>query len=507
MNNRFHAWAFQNFPFMESTFKEIDNYHLMMQILHYLKEQLKDYRELVLKVEELENWFNNLDVQEEINNKIDEMVESGELQEIISIYLNSIAIFGFDTVSNMTSSANLINGSYARTCGKNTFNDGFGALYKIRNIINTDIVDGENLIAMNDDSLVAEKIKNYKIEILDSDQYLFIGDSYGMPSENNNWVNSFIAKAGLTLGTNAFNFCRGAAGFISDGTNTYYNNLVNNISSIPDKNKIKHVIIAGGWNDRGVVYNNTDYTSISTLATYIKTNFPNAKIYCGMICNYNAVDDQAENIYWRDVITNQILRYYKACEKYGITYLNGVETVMRNYTYFKDDDVHPNQEGAEALGNAIYQAFNGGIFENYKAVSYMSINQASSYFTLASNVNNTTTNVAITNKWLNNQMHIRFLGTILFNNAQQFTSNSISIPLAGYTKTLPFVRYVDENSVMNCKLSIKDTSNVIYYINGKITFNRTGVVYLQCLYGSDISGKQITSISIDEIVVKDLMYV
>lgn len=84
MNNRFHAWAFQNFPFMEETFKEIDNYHLMMQILHYLKEQLKDYRELVLKVEQLENWFKNLDVQEEINNKLDEMVESGELQELLS---------------------------------------------------------------------------------------------------------------------------------------------------------------------------------------------------------------------------------------------------------------------------------------------------------------------------------------------------------------------------------------------------------------------------------------
>ena len=86
MNNRFHAWAFQNFPFMESTFKEIDNYHLMMQILHYLKEQLKDYRELVLKVEELENWFKNLDVQEEINNKLDEMASDGTLAEIIEDY-------------------------------------------------------------------------------------------------------------------------------------------------------------------------------------------------------------------------------------------------------------------------------------------------------------------------------------------------------------------------------------------------------------------------------------
>ncbi len=31
----------------------------------------------------IENYFENLDVQEEIDHKIDEMVESGELQEII----------------------------------------------------------------------------------------------------------------------------------------------------------------------------------------------------------------------------------------------------------------------------------------------------------------------------------------------------------------------------------------------------------------------------------------
>lgn len=39
------------------------------------------------------DYFNNLDVQEEINNKLDEMTESGVLQEIITSYLNSKAFF------------------------------------------------------------------------------------------------------------------------------------------------------------------------------------------------------------------------------------------------------------------------------------------------------------------------------------------------------------------------------------------------------------------------------
>lgn len=54
----------------------------------------KDFTELKTFVDE---YFNNLDVQEQINNKLDEMVTSGALKEIISEYFNSFvspATFG-----------------------------------------------------------------------------------------------------------------------------------------------------------------------------------------------------------------------------------------------------------------------------------------------------------------------------------------------------------------------------------------------------------------------------
>lgn len=110
----------------------------------------------------IENWIQNVDLQEFIDHKLDEMAESGELQEIISEYLNSIAVFGFDTVDDMIHAENLINGSYARTCGSLTFNDGNSALYKIRTVTNDDTVDGTYIVAMEtDDTLVAEKILEY----------------------------------------------------------------------------------------------------------------------------------------------------------------------------------------------------------------------------------------------------------------------------------------------------------------------------------------------------------
>lgn len=107
--------------------------------------------EYILKFEELksfvDNYFENLDVQEEINNKLDQMAEDGQLADIISQYLNSTAVFGYDTVADMKAAPNLVNGSYARTLGYTSANDGGGALYRISN--SSDTVDNGSVIPLN----------------------------------------------------------------------------------------------------------------------------------------------------------------------------------------------------------------------------------------------------------------------------------------------------------------------------------------------------------------------
>lgn len=69
-------------------------------------------------------------------------------------------IIGFDTVADMQSSTNLVNGSFAQTLGYYTKNDGGGATYKIRNITNDDVVDDARIIALNDsgNNLIAELV-------------------------------------------------------------------------------------------------------------------------------------------------------------------------------------------------------------------------------------------------------------------------------------------------------------------------------------------------------------
>lgn len=81
----------------------------------------------------VQDYFDNLDVQEEINNKLDDMEQAGTLQEIITDYIRSNVAWTFDTVADMKLAENLIAGSFAQTLGYHTINDGGGALYKITN--------------------------------------------------------------------------------------------------------------------------------------------------------------------------------------------------------------------------------------------------------------------------------------------------------------------------------------------------------------------------------------
>lgn len=135
--------------YLDETVKVINNNALVTEDFIAKVNELHDY---------VEHYFDNLDVQEEINNKLDAMVEAGTLQEIIGEYLNATAVWGFDSVADMKAATNLINGSYAQTLGYNAKNDGGASLYKIRTITNDDVVDEGLIIALNDDTLVAELI-------------------------------------------------------------------------------------------------------------------------------------------------------------------------------------------------------------------------------------------------------------------------------------------------------------------------------------------------------------
>ena len=124
--------------------------------LQSLYEQLRSY---------VDTYFTNLDVQQEINNKLDDMVESGQLTDIIAQYLGLAGMITFNNVTEMKLAENLVNGSKCCTLGFYNVNDGGSSFYKIRTITNDDVIDNMSIIGLYDDTLIAELIINNEMSV------------------------------------------------------------------------------------------------------------------------------------------------------------------------------------------------------------------------------------------------------------------------------------------------------------------------------------------------------
>ena len=91
----FKLFTLQNFPYIEADFDAITNYQLFCKVVEYLNEVIANentvesiVQQQIDNINTLYNWFLELDVQDEINNKLDEMTENGTLSSIISGYIN-----------------------------------------------------------------------------------------------------------------------------------------------------------------------------------------------------------------------------------------------------------------------------------------------------------------------------------------------------------------------------------------------------------------------------------
>ena len=245
-----------NFPYIEKDFDALTDYELLCLVVKFLNDVIANQNEQNASItrmyqsflalqdyvnntkDELEtafnnldnyvrNYFDNLDVQEEINNKLDQMLEDGVLEQIIEQFIQSSALWCFDTVSDMKLATNLINGSYAKTLGYSNINDGGSSLYKIRTKTNEDVIDEKTIIALSDSTIVAELINNKinNIKVFNDDIITAIKNSEVLYLNNTTYnvtVNETIAKTNIHI--------IGNGAIINSTSNvTYIFNLLNAI--------------------------------------------------------------------------------------------------------------------------------------------------------------------------------------------------------------------------------------------------------------------------------------
>ena len=344
--------------------------------LQNLYIQLKEY---------VDNYFTNLDVQEEINNKLDEMANSGELVDIIASYLEVNSLLCFNTLNDLKNADNLIDGSFTRIFGKLTYNDGYGNLYKIRALVNTDVIDDDNIVALtNYPTLVAEKINNTIINNLQNDinninnniedintninninnnldkkqnlldKLVVFGDSWSDTNVTDSiWSTNVASELNLTL----HNYAVNGAGFVAPSNNLISSQITTFSNSNVDKTRVKFIVLAGGINDyRNNIRFEDTAKAISNAIANLKNLCPQAKIIYVSNCQYPYT--RAQSYYW--VSLHNYLSTSHQISTYNMDGTFG-KPLFNNNNYY-----HLTRNGQLLWGRNIVATLTGGEIINYR---------------------------------------------------------------------------------------------------------------------------------------------
>ena len=441
--------------------------------------ELKDY---------VDNYFENLDIQTEINNKLDAMAESGQLAEIISAYLEMSSVLGYDTKLDLKGATNIISGSICKTLGTGSYQTGDGHFYKIRDLEESDVIDEDNLVALtNYPELVAEKIPEYLYNSLDSrldtieettipdiqsnvsslesslnlltdDRYILIGDSYSVYRPDTEGIEGWAVPLRRLLdkaNDDCYIIQDNGGGFVAQGSTGTFQEGIESLT-VTNPETITKIVVCGGLNDMNSTKTSIK-NAINTFITYCKTNYPNATVYIGMI----GWDDDAlytiDNQYSRYKVINIVLPAYKESTEYGSIYLNGVENIMHDYSEYYDRS-HPNQTMCLRLARGIKEALDTG--------------SCSVYYPLH-NITFTNANIDLTNFKIKEQIFDNT--SVMFDIAQlgseiTYTSNypttSNNQFYVGAVNSNYFRNVNTNDPYFTCSVLITDSNNTTYKITG-----------------------------------------
>lgn len=300
----FQAWLASNIPAVYDN--TMSYYEELCALIKYLQDvvvpALNDNASAITTISEaveqlksyVENYFENLDVQEEINNKLDEMAEDGRLTDIIAQYLQLAGVIAFNTLADLKNADNIANGSICRTLGKSTYNDGHGEFYKIRPITSDDIVDDFNIVALQiSNTIIAERVT----EAYDwSNPITFGADPTGVTDSSTAINNCIIANLGgsvtFTGGTYRVDSPIITPYYVDEQVNIDFNGSVIKAHD----NTLPYVIGIGMYNySDNVRPNRNDYHTPSCSAVIDNVKIEASGCAIGIFTN---------NLYWYPRIVN-----------------------------------------------------------------------------------------------------------------------------------------------------------------------------------------------------------
>lgn len=212
-----------------------------------------------------------------------------------------------------------------------------------------------------------------------SKEIIIITDSYGnYPTLSTSWlsiIKPLLERNGYTVYSNHL----GGAGF-GVQTNKTFLELLEEVT-VPDNSRIKEVVICGGYNDCPNVHGATQATinnGIADTADYIKETYPNAIFKIGFISGTSGTE-----VFTPYNMTTTILQYIESAALNGAVYLNNVQYIMRNDSYFIDG-IHPTEAASKKLAYGVFNAIMSGCCNVQQRLTNCTVE----YIDLAENSNN-----------------------------------------------------------------------------------------------------------------------
>lgn len=156
---KFRRCIIQNFPFIEEDFDALTDYQLLSKVVEYLNqvitatnnqtEIVEEYTQAFIDLQNyVDHYFDNLDVQQEINNKLDQMAQDGSFQPLLDItfrnYYNEMKSYTDAALENKIDKDGTGEVTYNNLSQsiKEMFTGGNTAVAGVNSVGKADIIDG-----------------------------------------------------------------------------------------------------------------------------------------------------------------------------------------------------------------------------------------------------------------------------------------------------------------------------------------------------------------------------
>ena len=223
-----------------------------------------------------------------------------------------------------------------------------------------------------------------------------------MSDSSQNWINRTVEILGLSS-SNYYKTAVEGSGFVGQtNVTTFLQQLTALDLSYANKTSITDIVVLGGWNDMSAAQNGTSLKSaMLSFGTYVKSNYPNAKVWLGMVSwidtyKWFATDGGTNPTFHLRTVLEM---YSTIASSSGWHFINNMQYVLHWCEYFTSDGLHPNADGQQEIARFLSGALRGSdvlVFRsNTRDEGYQSVSPASTTAWVFSYLNNSRARVML----------------------------------------------------------------------------------------------------------------